>query len=399
MLRSLTYFHYLYGDDTALNHVRQFAAAAGALGCKVNTHALNLGNQHFASGQTGAKSQVRAALKKRFSRLLHEPKELAWNARYLGIELRTLRRERPPALLVRDNLYSASYVLAAKMAGLPLVIEVNSPAAESRAYRHDYAHLPLVPEYLERTKLRHADAVMAVSSPLRAHLIEQSGIDPSRVHVVLNGADAEKFSPSVQPDPEVAALVNSSPVVGFVGSFAEWHNPELLGRMAVHVSKRCPQARFVFVGDGDGLPRVKDITAEISDRMVFTGRVPHSRVPGLVRLFDVGVLADTAFYCCPLKILEWMAAGVPVVAPDYASVRDIIDDGVNGTLFPPKDYDAMAASIADLLATPERCEALGNAASAKIRGELTWKHNAGRVLAICEEAASAYAARRGAAAA
>ena len=386
MIERLTYFHYLFGDDTAVNHVRQFVDAAKKLDCNVSTHALNLGNRLAAGGSASVARQVRAKVKERFARVLHEPKELAWNARYLPIELGILRAERPPALLVRDTLYSASHVLAARLTGTPLVLEINAPAAESRLYMRDYTHLPGVPEALERMKLRRADDVITVSSPLRAHLIERTGVDPARVHVVLNGADVEKFSPHGPRDAEVAALVGTDPVVGFVGSFAEWHGPEQLGRMAALVVRKCPSARVVFVGDGAGLGRVKELTREISDRVIFTGRVPHDRVPGLVRLFHVAVLAETGFYCCPLKVLEWMAAGVAVVAPDHASVRDIIDDGINGALFPASDDEAMAASIVALLASPERRSALGSAASAKVRGHLTWSHNAARVLEICADA-------------
>jgi glycosyltransferase involved in cell wall biosynthesis len=391
MIRRLSYFHYLYGDDTALNHVRQFVDAARELGVEINSHDLNLGNRVPTPGTRSPLGRVRPLLKRYLSRLLHEPKELAWNLRYLALEESILRHERPDVLLVRDSLYNFSYLIAARRCHAPVVVEVNAPAVESRMYRHDYWHIPWAPERIERDKLRRADAVIAVSSPLRKHLIDHVGISSNRVHVVPNGADVERFSQRVTPDPEITARVGDAPVVGFVGSFAAWHGPDMLAEVAVRVCRRRPDVRFVFVGDGDCLDDVKRSTAEVAGQVIFTGRVSHERVPALVRTFRIGLLAETGFYCCPLKVLEWMASGIAVVAPDYASMRDIVDEGTNAVLFPTRNVETAISTILSLLDAPERCAAIGHAAATKVRDQLTWRHNAQRVLSICSSVAEHHA--------
>jgi glycosyltransferase involved in cell wall biosynthesis len=131
---------------------------------------------------------------------------------------------------------------------------------------------------------------------------------------------------------------------------------------------------------------VRRITQPIADRALFLDRVPHARVPSIVRALDIGVLPETAYYCCPLKILEWMAAGIAVVAPRYEAIRELIEDGANGALFTPGSIDALVEQVDGLLAQPERRQRLGANAAAHVRRSLTWRHNAERVIEVCQTA-------------
>lgn len=392
---NITYFHYLFGNDTALHHVEQFSDAARRLGHHVSAHALNLGTPARPAGAgTSAPPSLKQRLKPWLSRILHEPKELYWNLRYYGRERDILARERPDVLVARDNHWSASYILAAHRLGIPVVVEVNSPAAEMRLYRSEHLHLPLVADRLERWRVRSADAVTAVSTPLKDTLIAASGVAGEKITVVPNGVDVERFTPEVTPDVEVAERFRGRPVVGFVGSFQSFHNPEALGRMAVRLSEGGRDVGFAFVGGGPGMEVVRRITQTIADRVLFIDRVPHARVPSIVRALDVGVLPDTAYYCCPLKILEWMAAGIAVVAPGYEAIRELIQDGDNGALFTPGNVEDLVEKVGGLLAQPERRQRLGASAAVRVRRSLTWRHNAERVIDVCQAAIARRAAAR-----
>ena len=124
----------------------------------------------------------------------------------------------------------------------------------------------------------------------------------------------------------------------------------------------------------------------LGERVHFTDRVPHQRVPGLVRRMDIGVLPDTGFYCCPLNVLEWMAAGLAIVAPRYECLHDIMADRREGLLFEPKNLDALVESVLSLLLDEERRTALGAAASKRVQEHLTWKDNAARMIELCQYA-------------
>ena len=381
----IAYLHYLSAQDTARHHVAQFTAAAAELGAEVVVAAMNPVAGEEAVGAEGSLWwRARGSVKDRFSRYLHEPKELVWNARYVARELKVLARLRPDVLLVRDHTPTASCVVVAHRLGLPLVIEFNAPADEAHLYLDEYWHVPVVGSWLEGLKLRHADAVTVVSTALRDHLVGRHGVDAGKFAVVPNGADTARFHPDVAPD---AALPRGdSPVIGFVGSFSRWHGTELLADMILVVGRARPKARFLLVGDGAERIGVTTAIASLGDRVLWTGSVPHERVPGLVAAMDVGVVPDAGFYMSPLKALEWMAAGRALAAPDTGPLREIAEDGVHALLFRQRSRDDLVATVLRLVDEPGLRRRLGDAAMARVRTELTWTDNARKVLAACERA-------------
>jgi glycosyltransferase involved in cell wall biosynthesis len=382
----IAYLHYLAAGDSALTHVTEFARAARALGADIAVHAVK-----EPAGPAGAPPPATGRrLDRRLARYLHEPAELARNYALLARERAIVAARRPDVLLARVQLLTASYVLTARRARLPLVLEVNAPVLESETYQDHYAHLPWIPQALERWQLAAADEILVVSSPLRSYFMERYGLAADGITVVPNGADTGRFRPDVEP--AVPRPAGEAPVVGFVGSFQEFHGIDLLSRVITSLAAARPQVRFLLVGDGRGADAVRAATAPLGPRVVFTGRVPYERVPGLVTSFDIGLLPDTGFHCCPLKVVEWMAAARAVVAPAYPCVTDLVSDGVDGLLFRPRDADALVAVLTRLVDAAELRARLGAAARARVERSLTWSDNARAVLAACERAAR----RRGA---
>ncbi len=382
----VAYLHYLFGQDTALHHVRQFAGAARELGHRVDVHAMNLAPAEGGGdgGRPSLAARLRQGLKKRFSRYLHDPKELYWNLRYVRKELALLRPEPPDVLLVRNHHLGISCVPVARRLGVPLVLEVNAPAAEARRYLGEYFHLGRLQEWTSRWKLRRADAVVVVSSALGSHLVKRYGLEVERVTVASNGADLERFRPETTPDPEFPRD-GGAPRVGFVGSFQQFHGLDLLAGMTERVAAARPEARFLFVGGGDGAEGLRR-RLDLGERAAFTGRVPHPRVPGLMASLDVGVLAEAAPYQCPLKLIELMAAGTAIVAPRHGPIEELVEDGVEALLFEPRDLDGLVAAVLELAGDPDRRRDLGQAAARRAHGSLSWCDNARKVLAACDGA-------------
>jgi glycosyltransferase involved in cell wall biosynthesis len=178
--------------------------------------------------------------------------------------------------------------------------------------------------------------------------------------------------------------------LGFVGGLRPWHGVKALPTLIDRLRKRHPNLKLVIAGDG---PLRADLEREVAEwdlsgHVVLTGAVPHEEIADLVRLFDVALAPysnpDHIFYFSPLKLFEYMACGVPVVAADLGQIADVIQDGVTGLLYSPGDTEALTAACNRLLGDPSLRRYLGEAAAKEVQGKYTWDHNAARVVDLAQ---------------
>jgi glycosyltransferase involved in cell wall biosynthesis len=139
------------------------------------------------------------------------------------------------------------------------------------------------------------------------------------------------------------------------------------------------------VGDGPERSRLEETiaTAAFRDAVRLTGAVPHGEVPALLAAMDVAVapyprLPD--FYFSPLKVFEYMAAGLPVVASRIGQVAKLIENGVTGLLYEPGDVHALSAALDRLRRQPEFRKSLGRAARDAVLRNHTWDAVVERIL-------------------
>jgi glycosyltransferase involved in cell wall biosynthesis len=124
---------------------------------------------------------------------------------------------------------------------------------------------------------------------------------------------------------------------------------------------------------------------QLHGRVILTGRVPHADIPAYLAAMDVTVAPYTAqdgFYFSPLKVVESLAAGRPVVAPRLGQLTDLLQDGVTGLLYPPGDRAAFVERVLELLNNPLRLQAMGRAAAAAAREDFGWDKTARRATQI-----------------
>jgi glycosyltransferase involved in cell wall biosynthesis len=383
----IAYFHYIYGSGTPLAHVNQFSEAARNLGHEVAVHAMNL-VQPSANGNGPAHApNTRDRLKRQFSRYLHEPKELFWNMRYARLETEILKADRPNVAVVRSHNLTIAEVLAGRATGVPVVLEVNAPAAESLRYYDEYIHIPGAGLLTERFKLRRADHILVVSEALRDHLVETHGVAPDRITVNHNGADPDRFSPDI----DGRAVRNryglgDSTVVGFVGSFHPWHGIDVL--QAVIEALAPEGVRFMTVGEGGASAEFKSWLDDhnLRDSVTFVGAIPHHEVPSHLAALDIGFVPDSNFYGSSLKLFEYMAAGKASVTPAYRPFSEVVEHGKDGLLFEPRNIDDAVDCLRRLAFDGRQRGEIARAGRAKILNGYTWHHNAERVIGACEAA-------------
>ena len=282
----------------------------------------------------------------------------------------------------RYSLWSQAGMSFAQSRHIPSMLEVNAPLVEEQARYRQLVNRAAA-EYVAERVFCGASALLAVSEQL-ANYLKRFPVEPGRVHVVPNGVDFYRFRPDAP-----AAMTNGSGVftVGFVGSLKPWHDLDTLVD-AVSVLRRSGiPVRLIVVGDGPARPSLEArlATHELHDCVTLVGPVDSDEIPHWLASFDAAVapypLIDP-FYFSPIKVFEYMASGLPVVASRLGQLAELIQDGVNGMLVPPGDAAALAEALTCLAADPKLRATLGQAGRDYVRRHHTWDRIAARILDV-----------------
>lgn len=276
-------------------------------------------------------------------------------------------------------------LIAGKRLGIPVVYEIRAfweDAAVSNGTGREGSIKYRLTRALESRVVHQARAVVTICQGLKNDLVLR-GVDPGKITISPNGVDLSLFGEPPLPDPALAGKLGlgKGPVVGFIGSFYDYEGlDDLIAAMPV-LGERLPEARLLLVGGGPMEAALK-AQAEASparDAIRFVGRVPHSEVERYYALVDVMAYprkkSRLTELVTPLKPLEAMAQRQLVAASDVGGHRELISDGVTGTLFPPDNPAACAAALADLLAAPQNWSQRRAAGLAHVAQNHDWALN------------------------
>ncbi len=263
------------------------------------------------------------------------------------------------------------------------VVEVNAPVADERQ-AHFALHLATEARQAECDALRGA-RVVAVSRPMATWALSKGA---SNATVVPNGADTVGLTPERWVEArrmvrEELEFSDDLTVVGFVGSLKPWHGVELLVE-AVAAASSQGELGLLIVGDG---PQRDSVDAAVrtmppSVRPALIGAVPSREVPRYLAAMDLAVapyLPNDCFYFSPLKVVEAMAAGLPVVASDFPPVRELL--GSTGALVTAGDLAQLADVIHRLAVDPDGRSRMAVAGRARAVQGRDWRAVARRTIA------------------
>lgn len=291
----------------------------------------------------------------------------------------------PDVIYERLSLFGTAGQDLAHAIGARHVLEVNSLSVEEeRRWRE--LRLADVAQRRQGQVLKGADLRVAVSEELAAQIRRLAPERPTRV--VPNGVDAEAFRglPGRREARARFGLAPDAHLLGFVGSLRPWHGLEI----AIEALGAIPSGELVVAGDGPVRGRLEELADErgVADRVRWLGRVHHERIPALLAALDVALLpypAIDGFSFSPLKLYEYLAAGVPVVASDIGQVRSVLDGGRLGQLVAPGDPAALAQGVENTLSAPVRARSLAASAREPTLEAHSWDQRARQLVRLFEE--------------
>ena len=385
----ILYHHRTRAGDAQGIHISEIQRAFRLRGHDVREVALVEAGTEAKADESGGEAKGLAGLASRLaSRMplsVKESMELAYNAVAFRRLSRAIKEFRPDFVYERYAANTFAGLAAARRHGVPFVLEVNSPLALEKA-QHEGLVFRGITRAVERRLCSRADVTIAVTRVL-ARILEDEGVPAGKVVVMSNGVRREFGT-----NGDGAAFRRKHnipldvPVAGFVGWFRAWHGLERLVEIAGSPEWREARVHLLLAGDGPAMPALRELreaSPGLRERVVLCGSVPRGEIESALASFDVAVQPAVTPYACPMKIIEYMAAGRAIVGPGSANVRELLTHGETALLCPGDENPAaedLGAAVLALVRDPALRERLGRAARAQLleRGYL-WEENARRV--------------------
>lgn len=281
---------------------------------------------------------------------------------YIAVQVAKLVREYSIDLLFERETSFGAGAMASILTGRPYVLEV-------------------IGNRVTGLQLRTSRRIVIYS-----HSFLEDAVEKSKIAQVTAAVDTDMF----RPDPIAGAEVRrgyslgSDPVVGYVGTFQEWHGMDELIDAAKSIVREKPEAKFLMVGPYYRATMKKCCDAGLGSSFIFTGPIPYERVPGFMNACDVLVApynpskiqsseqVRSRGLGSPLKVFEYMAVGKPTIATNVQPISDPIEDGVTGFLVEQGNSGDLSNKVLHALDEKGTAEAVGRAGRASVMAKYSW---------------------------
>ncbi|MBN8955485.1 MAG: glycosyltransferase [Rhizobiales bacterium] len=320
-------------------------------------------------------------------------------------------REKPEAFIYqRFSMHNCSGAMLKRRTGIPYVVEYNGSEIWTAQNWGASLSFPEQAAVMQHAALDEADLVVTVSEGLAADCIAQ-GISPDRIVVYPNGVRSDIFDPDRFTAKDVNTLRNelgvqpSARVVGFLGTFGQWHGVDFLAECIVRLIREDAdwlsnqRIHFLLIGHGLLMPRVMEILEGVPDfrkHVTLAGLVPSALAPNYLALCDILVSPhvpnpdNSEFFGSPTKLFEYMAMRKPILGADLGQIGAVLSGrGVGypgpperdvepcGLLYKAGDSSAFIEGLKALVDDPALAARLASAAWQEVLRRYTWNHHGG----------------------
>ncbi|MFN3917700.1 MAG: glycosyltransferase family 4 protein [Flavobacteriales bacterium] len=378
-------------------HMREMINAFEAIGCDVK--ALIAADLHSSDGFENKSSYSNSRLKIFFKKnipsfFIESIKDFKLKKHdstfYKKIE-KLIIENQPDVIYERAyNLMSAGIQLSKKY-NIPHIWEVNSPLLEEKIKMSGGSLYNSYSEKIEASNFKNTTLSVFVSTDLKDYYLRKYACIENKLLVTPNAINLDLVNVNNNKAKAIREKYNLDGVeliIGFVGSIFPYHGVDLLIRAFHRLILEKYEANIILmiVGDGEVLAELRNLVDSlgINKHVVFTGNVHNKEVFNYMSLFSIAVMAKSNWYGSPVKIFEYGALKLPVLAPNVGPVREVMLSGVDGILVEPNEED-IYTRLKELVENDTLRKEIGEAFYQKIVTKHQWKHNAEKVLKRLKE--------------
>lgn len=368
----ILYHHRLASKDGQYVHVEELTNALKKLGHEI----LFVAPSAVEEEEFGGESTLIRILKSKLPRAIYEIAEFCYSFSVYRKLARAVKDFKPAVIYERYNLFLPAGIWIKKRFKIPLILEVNAPLYMERKENSGIA-LNWLARWTERYAWCNADSVIVVTEVLKRHIM-QSGVNADKIEVIPNGVDIERFH-ALRDRENAKQMLNlqNKLVLGFVGFIREWHGLDRVVELIAEDTRY--DAFLLVVGDGPARESVENTAKKlkVEDRLHMAGVVSREEMPSYLSAFDIALQPDVVPYASPLKLLEYMAMGCAIVAPDSENIKEVLVHEQNALLFDRDTPEAFSEAIKRLIEDEDLRAWIGQGALQTIeQRNMTWLHNA-----------------------
>ncbi len=336
-------------------------------------------------------------LGKRMSTLWHRFKPLAYLLTiilFTVMSIRAVVRFNPSVVITAhaSPIVGIVALLSAKLTAKPLIIgcpDWMSAYAAGLGNESMASFKPVIIQLFEFTMYRCANRIFAATEFLKKLLVSH-GLDPKKIVVIPNGADADIFNPDLDvSDIRKKYRLDDRFVVLFSGHLEDWAGVDLIYDLANCLNQRGTDATILLVGAGESTSNLltRLIRSNLGHMVIHAGLHSYEKMPLFTAACDVAlcIFPDTpvAHAASPLKLFEYLSSGKAVVATRVAGTTEVVDSS-SGVLVSPGNTEEICDAVVKLNNDSELRNNLGTTGRKLVEEKYSWVKLGQRLLDVCE---------------
>ena len=225
-----------------------------------------------------------------------------------------------------------------------------------------------VEKMINSKTLRTASKVLVSNNDTAKVIINEYGVIPEKISIVPNGVELSLFNSSKQKNPKK---------VVFAGAMYYHRGLDVLLEAIPKIIRKIPDAKFILLGNGNELEKLKEIVLEknLENSVEFKGWIEREKIPENISDASIGIgplrLTDVTSRALPIKVLEYMAVSLPIIAQKGTLPDDVLVNEKNGYFV--DGAEDLAEKISSLLNEPDKINQMGNQSRLMVQN-FSWDH-------------------------